>query len=819
MFRRVFVALVAAVAAHTLGFAEPTPAGNDKARDTSGERVGKYCDPERIRFEGNKTFSAEALRSGLEATFDFREVSHPFAPLADYLTAIETRIRTGYQHGGFPDATVAVGRDEVSTQIVVKVQEGPRYHCGSVRVKGLKNIDPKLMVQRLSTSSEEGRKKQSALVMERGDNGAPNEQKDSDEDSWGSSLWTPSKPAHLSEASLQTLGMMVSNVFWEFGFASPRFTIRATRQEKTHLAELAVDVQDEGPRAFIDRIEVSGLKKNSRESLLRYLKLKPGLPLTSNVISQVETRLWDAARFLHYEVEPKRPDDRGAAVVKISVLEYEDAPALDKEFSPMEKAMLRAREWWAKPESLRGELVCQGSIPDWQGMTFALGISAKKGMALVVRNGSNAAAGGDWGMVVATNLLGFYPPEGRPELVIPDIDGGLTLRLSLTGTSNEQPFSVSFTAGFNSTNGSPAPPCKLHLTLAPVALVGLAHNRGGTNHFGAGKWVASSAGRSVEVDDRTGQFSVRGDTGTNGIAYQLAFSTNAFEEIQARLLAARDHGTNRYDSTEPYGSFASFTIEEFLRCQLVQNLVLTNLTGEKRIHAAKAASALFGKVAFAPLDRLIQQQQADTSDDADWFVIPEPQALTGTTESQLMQVAAYWVLRFNDKLFPVGSWPGTLLRETALMYEGRSHYAGEALNEVYSSDETGPLGYLAVAELLKLGQSPTNSAFFAAQGLKELTSYDFGHDARLLFNGEGVVGQSFVNLAETLRDMDDGDLQYLESLLSPAEAELIRQSVTAMRAAKGRPTYEVLAPALSAYWRSELKQQVVTALKGVTAEK
>jgi hypothetical protein len=545
MFRRVFVVLIATVAMYTLGFAEPTPAANDKARDNSGERVGKYCNPERIHFEGNKIFSAEALRSGLAATFDFREVSHPYAPLADYLAAIQTRIRTGYQHGGFPEAAVAVDRDEVSTQIVVKVQEGPRYLCGPVKVKGLKSIDPKLMVRSLSLPAEQGRQKPSALVIESGDNEEENRQQNSNKDSWDTYLWTPGKPAHLSEASLWTLGIMVSNVFWEFGFANPRFTIRATRQEKTHLADLAVDVQDEGPHAFIDRIEVSGLKKNTRESLLKYLKLKPGQPLTSNLISQVETKLWNAARFLHYEVAVETPDSQGRAVLTIRVLEYEEAPPLDKEFSPVEKAMLRTREWWAKPEAVRGEMVCEGSIPDWQGMTFALGISAKKGMALSARNGSNAAAGDDWGMLMATNLVGFYPPEGRPELVIPDIHGGLTLRLSLTGTTNEQPFSLSFAAGFNSTNDALAPPCQLHLTLAPVALVGLAHNRGGTNHFEAGKWVASTAGRSVEVDDRTGQFSVHAETSSNGVAYQLAFATNAFEELHARLLAARDHGTNR----------------------------------------------------------------------------------------------------------------------------------------------------------------------------------------------------------------------------------------------------------------------------------
>jgi hypothetical protein len=817
MFKSVFVGLVATVAACGLGLAEPQSTGNDKTRDTSGERVGKYCDPERIRFEGAKTFSAEALRSGLERTFDFREISHPFAPLADYLAAIETRTRIGYQHGGFPEAMVAVDRDESSTQIVVKVQEGPRYFCGSVKVTGLRSLSPKLMVRRLSSPAEQGRKKQPALVMEREDKAAENGQPNSDKDAWDPYLWTPGDPAHLSAASLSTLGIMVSNVFWESGFARPRFAIRATPQQKTHLAELAVDVQDEGPRAFIDRIEISGLRKNSRESLLRYLKLKPGLPLTSNLISQVELKLWNAARFLHSEVEPGTPDERGRSVVKISVREYADAPALDQDFSPVEKAMLRARQWWASPDAIRGDLAFKGSVSNLQAMSFALAVSAQQGMALAARNGSNAAAGGNWGMVLATNRVGLYPPEARPELAVPDFDGRLTLRLSMTGTTNpEQPFHLAFAAGFNSTDDSQTPPCQLHLTLAPVALVGLAHKQGWTNHREGRKWVASSADCTVEVDDRSGRFSVRGGPGTNGFAYQLGFANHAFEETQARLLAGSVHGTNRYDSAKPLGSFAGFAIEELLRSRLLQDRILTNLAGENRIHAAKVTSALFSKVALAPLDRLILQQ-ADSSHDEETFVIPEVRTPTGTVNSEVMAQVASWLLRFSDKVFPVDTWPWTLWRETTFLVQGRSRYSSQALQQIYESDETGPLGYLAAAELLHRLHLP-QAALFATRGLGELSATAFERDAKLLFNEDTLVGQSFINLAATLRDMDDADLDYLASLMPPPRAGLIRQSVALMRAAKGRPTYETLAPALGAYWQVELKEQVAAALKSLAHE-
>jgi hypothetical protein len=820
MNRGLFVGWLLTAAAQGLGFADPPAAAANQtqgaAGETSGERVGNYCDPKRIRFEGARTFKAETLRLGLEETSDFYDVSHPFAPLADYLAAIETRTRMGYQHGGFPEATVTVDRDEIATQIVVKVQEGPRYSCGPIRITGLKSIDPKLLARRLSTPAELGKKERSALVLETGENGQEKETTKSDDGAWENYLWTPGEPAHLSEVSLRTLGIMVSNVFWEFGYGRPRFAIRATPQPKTHLAELDVEVQDEGPRSIIDRLEVSGLQKNSRESLLKYLKLKPGMALSSNLISRVESKLWNAARFLHYEVGAGRPDERGRAVVKIQVLEYADAPPLDQEFSPAEKAMLRARQWWASPEPVRGGMIFKGGVSNWQGLSFALGVSVRKGLALALRDGSNGAAGSDWGMVLATNLVGLYPPEGRPELAIPDFHGRLTLRLALTGTTNpEQPFNLTFAASFDPTNDSPAAPCQFHLTMAPVALVSLAHKKGWTNHVEGGKWVASSADCRVEVDERTGRFGVRGGPGTNGFVYRWDFAPKAFEETEARLLTGLTHQTNRYDAAKPLGSFAAFAVEELLRSRLLQDRVLTDLTGESRIHAAKVTSALLSKVAVSPLDRLMQGQ--DQSPDEETFVVPEVRSLTRTGKADILAQVGRWVLRIGEKGFPVGSWPWTLVREGTFLVQGRGRYSAEALQQIYESDDTGPLGYLATAELLHRLGAPT-AKLFAARGLAELSETAFARDAKLLFNEDTLVGQSLISLAETLRDMGDADLEYLASLMPPARAELIRQSVALMRAAKGRPTDEVLAPALGAYWRSELRIEVAAALGSLAHE-
>ena len=59
------------------------------------QRVGDFYDLKQIAFEGNSTFSADALRQGLKDTLDFFEISHPLAPLDAYLEALEEKLLRG----------------------------------------------------------------------------------------------------------------------------------------------------------------------------------------------------------------------------------------------------------------------------------------------------------------------------------------------------------------------------------------------------------------------------------------------------------------------------------------------------------------------------------------------------------------------------------------------------------------------------------------------------------------------------------------------------------------------------------------------------
>ena len=74
------------------------------------------------------------------------------------------------------------------------------------------------------------------------------------------------------------------------------------------------------------------------------------------------------------------------------------------------------------------------------------------------------------------------------------------------------------------------------------------------------------------------------------------------------------------------------------------------------------------------------------------------------------------------------------------------------------------------------------------------------------------------NLVDTLRDLDDAQIESLAGILPAPARDLLHRCVRDLRAAKGQPLLSTLAPALDAYWDPSLKQRIRTALIALTLD-
>ena len=70
----------------------------------------------------------------------------------------------------------------------------------------------------------------------------------------------------------------VADALADLGYFFAKFNLDVEADAKTKTARLAIDILDEGPRAVLGDIEVTGNKVNSRDDIVKYLGLQPGEP-------------------------------------------------------------------------------------------------------------------------------------------------------------------------------------------------------------------------------------------------------------------------------------------------------------------------------------------------------------------------------------------------------------------------------------------------------------------------------------------------------------------------------------------------------------
>ena len=130
-------------------------------------------------------------------------------------------------------------------------------------------------------------------------------------------------------------------------------------------ADLLIDVQDEGPSGLINQIVLTGLKNNQRDTVLKYLTLKPGLPLNRALLLRTEDLLWRSARFLDFKVTPEIVPDARRVNLQIVLTECKDMPPLQRDLSREAGALLRLCDWLSETQ-----LPAQDIVFDFAGLDF-----------------------------------------------------------------------------------------------------------------------------------------------------------------------------------------------------------------------------------------------------------------------------------------------------------------------------------------------------------------------------------------------------------------------------------------------------------------
>ena len=783
-------------------------------------QVGQLREFSHFTFEGNNTFSARSLWFGLNSTFDFPELSHPLAPRDAFLTAIESHLRLGYAHCGFPDAEITAKCDANADAVIVHIVEGPRYLCGPVEIIGARKVPTQPLVQALTITNADTQALRQPFQFQ--DNAPANRNEVTETNN--SSIWAAGLPAHFDEFSLRFLSGRVTNTLEKLGFFLAKFKVQVVTNSEDQTATLQVKILEEGPPATIESIKVTGNRKNSREALLNYLSLKRGMKFTSDLAADINNRLYHSARFLTNSVQAGTPDSSGRLKLTIEVLENDRSPPLTGKFEPVEKAMLKARDWLAKLGDSQEEAVFSASGYSKDPMSVQFILAPHKGL-LILENelvsGTNRLR---HALVASSSQIALYVPRLQQKYVTAvsskQFASFVTVETGAPGADGNTA-NLSIGAGLaNLENVVGTPPYALRMSLAPAAFVRLAHLENETSRFEGDQLICSNADLYLRLDAKTGRFiEYTHKTGESAHSQMnLHFETQAFELALARIEHNGAGFTNAGRTNAPFGSAIAFFGSELVQLPFVGSYLRAMLPAATCEQLPALLQRLGTEDFLAPFE-IFKPLQAATDNPANRFEIPEESrpvhgGIMGTEIAAMAQV----VLAGTDLGFQPQSWPWIVLRDVAFFSRGQQTYLKPDMAVIYGSNETGPIGYLATAELLQLIGAP-DSKNMAKRGLQKLSLDAFRKDYHLLLDEHYVAGKFFARLAAVLAKLDEPQLDALTAPMNASQAEFIRDCAQRLHATNtDQSLADTIAPALDVYWEKDLKHNITVQLKKIAKE-
>ncbi|MBM4042653.1 MAG: hypothetical protein FJ290_29545 [Planctomycetes bacterium] len=737
------------------------------------------------------------MKNGLVSGPGFYLAAHPCAPLAEYLAAVRERVLLGYHYNGFPDTTVDVSLDRPAGKVRVRVKEGPQYVKGAVRLVGVKALDAEGLRRRLTE----------APLPQPTRAGLPGVE-ESVREVMGH--WVPGMSAGFDEPTLAAIAAKVKRAYADAGHFFPRLKVRVVPEKGTPQAHLLVEVEDEGARATLRDVDIMGLRRNTEEELLRFLGIKPGMPLNAAAIAAMEDKLWRSARFLVHQVSLDPPEDASGAVrLRLQLRESRDAPPLGTELSAPARALLRVSDWLAAfPAGDRDAVVTVAA----DGVSVELVVSPRQGLLLRGRM-AGAPGRGAWDIlaVLASKQLGIFSLAGEPRGWTITEDIGLVASFGLVGVPEDPDtprlqYAVRFGLGLRSSAAHrDTEPFRLDLGLAPVAFAGQAYAPDVSCSIANGVLTLRGPNSHWQFDEATGEL-------REGTIVKAAELLPTFVvKVRVRLEAGRFAALRKEAEAAAAGRIKTLTMGEAdataAQALLVEALALLGATAEQRASATRLAAALAEEVG-ASLDSLAPDEKPIEGRP---FDLPLPVG-QGTGEG-LVQWFALRVLPATDALFPRCSWPWMLAREAILVACGMGKYTGEVLPMLYGSDQMGPVGFLATARLLSL-VNPRMARAFAARGLERLSVAEFRKDYRILLTGDTAAARLARRLAARLAEARGEDCEAVAALLGPAAGGPFREFARLLRERpKDKAPADVLPAALDYWWDAFLKEQVRTGLQ------
>ncbi|HYI72477.1 MAG TPA: outer membrane protein assembly factor BamA [Skermanella sp.] len=242
----------------------------------------------KINFVGNEMFSDSKLREEIQTResrwYRFLTTDDTYDP--DRLTFDRDKLRRFYLSRGYADFRVVSAVAELTPDrdgffITFTVEEGERYKFGKIGVETeLRDLNPDLLRDRLTT--EEG--------------------------DWYN--------AEEVETSITNLTNAVGDLQYAFVDIQPRIV----RNREQRIIDVVYDI-GEGPRVFVDRIDITGNVRTLDKVIRREMLLVEGDPFNTSKLRRSERRIRDLGFFERVNITTAESAQPDRSVIQVDVQE------------------------------------------------------------------------------------------------------------------------------------------------------------------------------------------------------------------------------------------------------------------------------------------------------------------------------------------------------------------------------------------------------------------------------------------------------------------------------------------------------------------
>ncbi len=706
----------------------------------------------RFHFTGNQTFTDSQLRAALVAEPDFLLANHPKSN-NEQVHEVTTRLLTsGYQHAGFASPQIEVQTSPEGTT-AIQIIEGPRYHCGSVSVKGAKLVDATQLARYLTTPQV----KQDAFPVFHETNG---QRVVSWIDQKGGRV-TPSKPdwkidSPVPFGSEKHLKTLVQAALKTMGFASAECLVSIERNDELKQAQLTIDLSSEGPQDSIHRIIVDGCKQNQPDQVIQFLELQVGQVYDESLKHRIGEKLWNCGRFQKYSFRLDR-DDSGVCTLRIALTETSGVPALSEPLNEVAEALLKARDWLSQCDARGDDMVFQIH----RGSSEILVVQSASGMIANVRDTRSEPTAKNSSLLVDSNqvLLNLGQAHDYWSADISQYPGVIRFEIGVSAADTDDKFAT-VTLGFNfNSQRQPNSPLLVHaLNLSPAGWCAFAYKPNCEIVQTEQTVRLSYEDQTIEIECGTGRL-----LRLESDEMQFRLQRGVFDSLRQQVTKDCVTKQNVYAPSEPLTSLVKF-LSSTAAAHSYQDIADLDDEPMFKVNSARisAVHRLAASGLLEPIDLLLLNGRTEQSDSK--FEVPDHTPQPTSFADGLAKYGAKYLLKWLPDLFAEGTWPMQISREACLVLVQRGHYTNDVLSDLARDPSASPLRDSCLAALLSLMNHPAAKPF-AARAIETLEPASFDRDLQLLLSGP--TGQWFRRVMKGVGELTDEEfvslLEYVDS--------------------------------------------------------